>query len=625
MKICPKCQAQVEDDVNFCTSCGEPFNAVVQESGDAALPKVCPNCNATVDHDLNFCTSCGAALAQNTVAQPAPEKKKIKIDFKELWNKYQKFILIGAGVLVALIVLIVVIALMPRSVNVADYMEINVDGYEGYSNFVWDLDEDEFFDAATGGKYTAKLKKSSNSASSSSLSSLMGDLQQASKAYLEYEAARTAITSALDIEIEYPEGKKSTNLTNDDVITFTFTCDEKVAKEYGFKLKKDTYEYTVAELKTASTFDVMKYFDVSFSGIDGAGRAAITSEETEVKVGDITFSINEDSDYVYCSSDEWYSNRTLYISLDNNSGLSSGDEVTLSVNTDAGEFAEYGVILTSTTKKVTVPELDEAAVFDVMEHFDISFSGIEGEGKASIVSEEAEVTVGDITFIINENSSEVVYKMDGWYYSRSFYVEIDKSNKLSTGDVVTLTADISEDYLAADYGVVLKNLTKEAKVSELGAYVTDVTKLTNLYNKGADGSASIADQVKDTIKDQLYTNWGSIVHNNRYRDYKNQYIGDDFKLYKAFMTTPKSTSDSTKNTLWLVYSVTLNDNEIENNTVYYFYASFNNVYADTSGNSNYDFSADQKEGKWYVGSESYDDVHKSIATYNVNVQESTPS
>lgn len=77
------------------------------------------------------------------------------------------------------------------------------------------------------------------------------------------------------------------------MVTFNFSCDEKVADEYGFKLNESSYEYTVEGLKDSEAFDVLQYFDVEFTGLDGEGQAKIVSRPGEETKGDMVFKIAE--------------------------------------------------------------------------------------------------------------------------------------------------------------------------------------------------------------------------------------------------------------------------------------------------------------------------------------------
>lgn len=172
---------------------------------------ICPNCGNQNADGQAFCQYCGAQLgaAQMQYQQQfaAPKPSKPSVDVKAMWGKYKKFVFIGVGVLAAVLILIILLNSMPTGVSVKDCLEVKVTGYNGYSELEWKFDDDAFFDAATDGKYTAKLKGKSNGSSSSSLSDMMKELNKSSEAYLEYQKAYSAIGEALKIEVKYPDDK----------------------------------------------------------------------------------------------------------------------------------------------------------------------------------------------------------------------------------------------------------------------------------------------------------------------------------------------------------------------------------------------------------------------------------
>ncbi|MBV1729421.1 MAG: zinc ribbon domain-containing protein [Methanobacterium sp.] len=58
VNVCPKCNADVEPGLKFCTSCGS--KVVDPVSGGEGI--ICSNCFADVEPGLKFCTSCGSKV-----------------------------------------------------------------------------------------------------------------------------------------------------------------------------------------------------------------------------------------------------------------------------------------------------------------------------------------------------------------------------------------------------------------------------------------------------------------------------------------------------------------------------------------------------------------------------------
>ena len=110
MSICSNCGAVLEENANFCGACGTPIQK-------APVPKTCPTCgNAAADTD-KFCAHCGTLLTAEPTApvpqipvysNPAPSPAK-KMPALQIPKKVLLFGGIGAGVLVALIVVLVLV------------------------------------------------------------------------------------------------------------------------------------------------------------------------------------------------------------------------------------------------------------------------------------------------------------------------------------------------------------------------------------------------------------------------------------------------------------------------------------------------------------------------------------
>ncbi len=78
MKICPNCNAEVDDHFELCWNCQYNFsdgNVV----NDSEFVEVCPVCNAEVNAYLHFCPYCKADLKSGTEAGsqgvPGPVKQ----------------------------------------------------------------------------------------------------------------------------------------------------------------------------------------------------------------------------------------------------------------------------------------------------------------------------------------------------------------------------------------------------------------------------------------------------------------------------------------------------------------------------------------------------------------------
>lgn len=115
---CPNCGTENASGVNFCVSCGSqlPIETV----------NTCPNCGTQNSPDVAFCVNCGMPLASGQ--QNNPPMKKSAFDFNAIKEKVlpivkNKFVLLGAGALVLVIILISVISAIIGSNN--GYIELD--------------------------------------------------------------------------------------------------------------------------------------------------------------------------------------------------------------------------------------------------------------------------------------------------------------------------------------------------------------------------------------------------------------------------------------------------------------------------------------------------------------------
>lgn len=160
------------------------------------------------------------------------------------------------------------------TVNLDEYVTIEVDGYDSVGTAVCSFDYDAF-----NADYSDKIKLSENTSDDMiGLDLLTGET--ASQLLLDSCVART-----LD---------QTSGLSNGDVVTLTWDCDDELASEYfNCKLKYSDISYTVSNLEEVKTFDPFEYVEVSFSGIAPSGTVTITPDNGRDEMQYITFSANE--------------------------------------------------------------------------------------------------------------------------------------------------------------------------------------------------------------------------------------------------------------------------------------------------------------------------------------------
>ena len=215
------------------------------------------------------------------------------------------------------------------TIDVSKYMTLSADGYNtvGKLNISFDTEK---LEKDYGKQIATRFKKQMKNLKDDTygLSSLTASL------YDGYETdlfAETCATGSAD---------KTKNLSNGDVVTYTWDDNSDEAEEaFGVKVKYTDITYTVSGLASVNTFDAFDGVDVEFSGISPDGRATVNSLPTAAEA------------------------QGLYYTLDENSGLSNGDTVTLTVHSNRDDFSDcidkYGAMPQATEKTFTVEGLNE--------------------------------------------------------------------------------------------------------------------------------------------------------------------------------------------------------------------------------------------------------------------------
>ncbi len=277
---------------------------------------LCTHCGKEIQNGITFCPYCGSAVNN------AKENTKMK--------KHNP-----AKVLAPIAAVAVVaaggwaFANRTPTIDVSKYMTLSADGYNtvGKLNISFDTEK---LEKDYGKQITTRFKKQMKNLKDDTygLSSLTASL------YDGYETdlfAETCATGSAD---------KTKNLSNGDVVTYTWDDNSDEAEEaFGVKVKYSDITYTVSGLASVNTFDAFDGVDVEFSGISPDGRATVNSLPTAAEA------------------------QGLYYTLDENSGLSNGDTVTLTVHSNRDDFSDcidkYGAMPQATEKTFTVEGLNE--------------------------------------------------------------------------------------------------------------------------------------------------------------------------------------------------------------------------------------------------------------------------
>lgn len=208
----------------------------------------------------------------------------------------------------------------------------------------------------------------------------------------------------------------------------------------------------------------------------------------------------------------------------NSEGYSNGDFVTYGWKID--DVVSSKVKNTFVYKNIDyeVQDLQSVETFNPFEKIGVTFSGIEPDGKATLV---------------NDNT-----KADSAY---NLVYHLDKKDGLSNGDTVVVTIEYkdAEDVVAAyatDYGVAPNSLSKEFKVSGLSSGVIDSTQIS--FNSLRTAAQQGEDQIRsDEASSNADWEIQTIKLSSAYLC--TEKYGDERSVILIYEITGKTTDDET--------------------------------------------------------------------------------
>lgn len=202
-------------------------------------------------------------------------------------------------VIIAIIIIIICISMHRPTINLNDYITIDVSGYDGYGKASYELDTDKLFKENKNKFKVNKRVLEECNPKDLGISLNGSDMD-------EYGIVLFFAATGLNGTFSEEEG-----LSNGDTVIFSWysslKTDEEIAeiaKKMRVKLKYSDIEYTVDNLREVSTFDPFEGVELSFSGMEPNGKAVIAN----------------------------YPDNGLYYYIDGEGeGLKNGDEVTVKI------------------------------------------------------------------------------------------------------------------------------------------------------------------------------------------------------------------------------------------------------------------------------------------------------
>jgi hypothetical protein len=367
-------------------------------------------------------------------------------------------------------------------------------------------------------------------------------------------------------ETAAPVLDKTSELKNGEVLRISFFLDNEIAKDYGveFKLRNETVK--VVGLQEPIFLDLFADLKLTYTGCSPYSEVAVENTSTD------TFIQN---------------NVSYYIS--NRYDLEEGETFTVSASFSEYDANQAGYIILESEKEYTATNLPQPTLLDPFDYVNVTFSGLDGNGRANYEK------TGDIDF------------MD--YIS----FEFNKQASLVEGDTIALTYSIRYNADPLKYGYKLAETTfKQYTVPKLGKYLENFTDITGAEQQKIINKAVEIGKLYLTKEDS--NNKTGTMHLVTAYNYSNQLSRatglSNVKLHSV--VTAKTSRYSSHPTLYFVISVDIagHPNIEGGSATGYIYMTLSNAIVKGDGtlevnyDSNYIFSVSSSV---YLGYEAIND------------------
>lgn len=264
---------------------------------------VCNNCGEEIIEGVKFCPMCGTEVTNDM-----GNKKKV--------NPSVLAGIVGAGLVLGLIILF---ATRKPTINLNDYLTVEVSGYDTRGTVSYDFD-----DEALQEDYGDIIEKNMDKETLNKFGM---------SKYAKFIGVKGLLMNCVDGSFD-----KRSELSNGDKVTFVWDCDDETAKEsYGVKLKYSDVEVKIEDLEEVEEVNPFEGIDVVFSGYAPNGEAEIVIDDDKVVIPELKYELSQSDD------------------------LKNGDMVTVYISNiiwDPEYFEkEYGVTLSETKKEFVVEDL----------------------------------------------------------------------------------------------------------------------------------------------------------------------------------------------------------------------------------------------------------------------------
>lgn len=279
----------------------------------------CQNCGSKLSENAMFCENCGEKVTDELTEMQHKEQNTNELENQTLSKKDKtplpkktKGIILLVSIVA--VVLIIVAVNFKSTIKLNDYLVVEYSGYNSLGKAEVTLDKKKFRE-----DYADKLR-------------YKGDNQFAN---IYDDSSELFLDECVEGSVS-----KEEKLSNGDTITYSWKCNDEVAKkDFGVKLKYSDADFKVADLTEIKMVDPFEKVSIEYTGVSPKGTADIKIESDEDYLADIRFNIDP------------YEN------------LSNGDTVKVNFNSYYGTSMEeylaenYGIGFSQMEKEYTVENL----------------------------------------------------------------------------------------------------------------------------------------------------------------------------------------------------------------------------------------------------------------------------
>lgn len=518
---------------------------------------ICKNCGKKIPKGIDVCPECGGSLHPNVPKVNAKSMiLKEETDHVIIWYLKKKAIYMTVAALVIMVIginlLMAAVAFFNR-IDFTKYVLVEVTGYDGRGSLDVQIDSD-----GLSSKLFGKTLDELEVEEWQRLSRVMNLLQSG-------------------IEIE----GTTADYSNGDEFVLQITNLEVLSEAADQKCKSsDKITYTVKDLSEISVLTFGDLFDVSFTGFNGAGCVVVAPKASDVPL-EISPSyyneINIDG-YTYI----------IYCHEGTVGALSNEDKISIGLyperNYNLDYFMNtYGLYVSDEVTSYTVSGLSAPQSVDVMSLVEIMFNGVEGSAEVGYCWSQEEYRQGNVRIIPRDSQSNsfnikvsgvpdsdggIIVLHEGEVPSTTdqdlgwFYLDADKNGNISAGDTVKVSIraerfDSLDNGVLAPCGVEFVELEKSVPVD--AAMIPRL--VTSLDQVNSQNLHSLVLSLTNPVKEQLETDWSSIVHENgNYVCYDHTVVEGPYVLETRIVCTD---TNSNSYSIWIVYLTKVLDSELD--------------------------------------------------------------